>query len=72
MESDAYGGPKYISNLKMEWDTLDEELGLKNVASKIIVDDFFISGRTYKHLLAYFRSVMYVLKRPSATLKLKR
>ena len=67
--------PKFVAmmtKLQMEWDTLSKERGLKNVASKIIVDDVLLYGRTAKHLLAYFRTVLYVLKHHRAILKLKK
>ena len=56
----------------MEWDTLAKEHVLKNVASKIIVDDVLLYGRTSRQLLDYFRTVLDVLKHHRATLKLKK
>ena len=44
---------------------------MKNVASKIIVDDVLLYGRTSDHLLVYFRTFMDVLKHHRATLELK-
>ena len=60
-----------IMKIKMEWDTLAMERGLKNVASKIIVDNVLLYGRIADQLLAYFRTFLYVLKHHSATPKLK-
>ena len=57
--------PTFISmvmKLKNEWDTLAEERSLRNIASKIIVDDDLLYGRTAEQILAYFRTVLYVLK----------
>ena len=59
-------------NLKNEWDTLAKERGLKNVASNIIVDNVLLYGRTSEQLLAYFTTVLDVLKHQPATLKLKK
>ena len=56
----------------MEWDTLAKEHVLKNVASKIIVDDVLLYGRTSRQILDYFRTVLDVLKHHRATLKLKK
>ena len=66
--------PIFVSmmmKLEIEWDTLAKERGLKNVASKIIVDDLSLYGRTAEQLLGYFRTVLDVLKPHRATLKLK-
>ena len=60
-----------VMKLQMEWYTLSKERGLKNVASKIIVDDLLLYGRTAKQLLDYFRTVLDVLKRHRITLKPK-
>ena len=40
--------------------------------SKIIVDDVLLYGRTADQLLAYFRTVLDVLKHHHTTLKLKK
>ena len=48
--------------LQMEWGTLSKERGLKNVASKIIVDDMLLYGCTADQIRDYFGIVMYVLK----------
>ena len=72
---DLIAAPTFVSmmmRLQMEWDTLATKLGLKNVASKIIVDDVLLYERTAKKILAYFRTVLDVLKHHRATLKLKR
>ena len=61
-----------MMKLKMEWDTLAEEFGLKNVASKIIVNDVLLYGHTADHILEYFRTVLDVLKHHCTTLKPKR
>ena len=60
-----------IMNLQMDWDTLAKERGLKIFASKIIVDDLLLCGSTAEQILAYFITVMDVLKHHRATLKLK-
>ena len=57
--------------LKNECDTLAKERGLINIASKIIVDYVLLYGHTYEQLLAYFITVLYVLKQNHTTLKLK-
>ena len=67
--------PTFLSmamKLQTEWDTIAKENSLKMFASKIIVDDVLQYGRTDGHLLAYFRTVLYVLKHNRATLKLKK
>ena len=56
----------------MELDTLAKERGLKFFASKIIFGDVLLYGHTARHLLYYFRTVLSVLKRHRATLKLKK
>ena len=61
-----------MTKLKMEWETLYKEHGFKNIPSKSIDDDVLLYGRTYKQLLAYFRSVLDVLKQHHAILKLKK
>ena len=60
-----------MTKLQMEWDTLSKEHGLKNAASKIIVDDVLLYGRTYEKFLAYSRTALEVLKHHCATIKLK-
>ena len=67
--------PKFVAmmmKLQMKWYTLAKESGLKIDASKIIVDDVLLCGHTANHILAYFRTVVGVLKHHSATLKLKK
>ena len=54
--------------LKMEWDTIAKERGLKMLHT-IIVDDVVMYGLTAKKILAYFRKVLDVLKHHHATLK---
>ena len=44
----------------------------ENVASKIIVDDVLLYGRTSGKLLVYFRTVFDVLKHHHTNLKLKK
>ena len=61
-----------IMKLQIEWDTLSKYRGLTNVASRIIVDDALLYGRTAGQILAYFITVLDVLKNHRATLKLKR
>ena len=58
--------------LQIKWYELSKERGLKNVASKIIVDDVLLYGRTAGQLLAYFKTVLDVLKHHHAIIKLKR
>ena len=77
VESDAYWGPKFSSNIcrnndevKNEWGTRVKECGLKNVASNIFSDGVLLYGRTNEQLLAYFRTVLGVLKHKWDTLKL--
>ena len=60
------------TKLRMEWDTLSKERGFENVASKNIVDDVLLYGRTAGKILAYFRTVLDVLKHHRATLKMKK
>ena len=50
------------TKLKMEWDTLSKQQSLKNISSKIISEQ----------LLAFFRTVLEILKHHRATLKLKK
>ena len=72
---DLNAAPTFIAmmmNIKMKWDKLDEESGMENFASKIIFDYVLLYGRTSKKLLAYFRTVLEVLKQHRATLKLKK
>ena len=67
--------PKFVAmimKLQMEWDTLAKERGLKTVASKIIFDYMLLYRRTSEQLLAYFRTVLDVLKHHRATIKLKK
>ena len=45
---------------------------MKNVASKIIVDDVLLHGRTDDKIISYFRTFLDVLKHHCATLKLKK
>ena len=47
------------------------ERGLKNVASKVIVDEVLLYGRTTEQLICYFRTVLDVLKHHITTLKLE-
>ena len=61
-----------MMKLQMEWETLDKQRGLKNVASKIIVDYVSIYGRTDEQLLAYFLTFLDVLKHHRNTLKMKK
>ena len=60
-----------MTNLQMGWDKLAKERGLKSFASKIIVDDVLLYGRTADMILDYFITVLYILKHHRATLKLK-
>ena len=72
---DLNAAPIFVAimmTLHMERDTLSKEHGLKNVASKIIVDYMLLYGRTAKQLLDHFRTILEVLKHHRATLKLKR
>ena len=45
---------------------------MKNIASKIIVDDVLLYGHIDAQLLVYFITVLYVLKHHRVTLKLKK
>ena len=53
---------------KIEWDALVKDCGLKNVASKIMLTDVLLHGRTAKKILAYSRTVLDVLKHHRDTL----
>ena len=67
--------PTFVSmlmNLQMEWDTPAKECGLKNVASKMIVDNVLLYGSTAGQLQYYLRTVLDVPKHHHATLKLKK
>ena len=71
---DLNTSPTFVAmtmKLQIEWYTLDKECVEKNVASKIIVDDVLLYGRTVDQILAYFRKVLYLLKHHRATLKPK-
>ena len=46
--------------LQMELYTIAKEYGLKNIPSKIVVNDVLLYGRTVEQLLAYFRTVLGV------------
>ena len=66
--------PKAVSMIiktQMEWDTLAKECGLKNIASKITVDDVLLYVCTAKQLLSYFRAFLDILKHQQYTLKPK-
>ena len=56
----------------MECYTLAKERALKNVASKFIVDDVLLYGRTAEKLLSYFKKVLDLPRHHCYTLKLKR
>ena len=60
-----------MMKLYMQWDTLSKKRSLKNVASKIIVGDVLLYEHTARQILAYFRTVLDILKNHRATLKLK-
>ena len=67
--------PTFVAMMKkphVEWYTLSKGYGLKNVESKIIVDDVLLYRRSSKNLLGYLRTVMYANKHHRATLKLKK
>ena len=49
-----------------------KRMWFKAVASIIIIDDVLLYGYTAEQLLAYFRTVLDVLKHHHATLKLKK
>ena len=62
-ELNAY--PKFLTtseNMQKEWDTLDKESDLENIASKIIVDNVFLYGHIEEIIMAYFITVLYILK----------
>ena len=72
---DLNEAPKFVAmkmELKMEWDTLSKERGLKIFALKIIVDDVLLYGHTAKNLQVYSRTVLEILKHHRDTLKLKK
>ena len=58
--------------LQTEWDTIAKECGLENFVSKCIVDYVLFYVCTPNQLLAYFRTVLDVLKHHRATLKTKK
>ena len=79
LESDVYGGPKYRSNICSNYDEATNGMvklakygGLKCFASKIIVDDVLLYGITAEQLLAYFITVLDVIKHHRDTLKLEK
>ena len=59
-----------LMKLQMEWDTLAMERGLKNIASKITVEYMLLFGSTANQLLAYFGTVLDVLKHDCTTIKM--
>ena len=62
-ELNAY--PTFLTtseNMQKEWDTLDKESDLENIASKIIVDNVFLYGHIEEIIMAYFITVLYILK----------
>ena len=71
---DLNSNPIFIAmmmKLQIEWDTLAKELGLKNVASRFIVDDVLLFGITANQLLEYLRTVLDLLKHHRVIIKLK-
>ena len=71
---DLNASPTFVAmmmKLENEWYLQSKERGLKNVASKIIIDDVLLYGRTSKQLLVYLRTVLDVFKHHRATLKLR-
>ena len=66
--------PKFVAlmmKLHIGWYTLAKKRVLKNVASKLIVDDVLLYGHKAEQLLDYFIMVLGVLKHQRTTLKLK-
>ena len=61
-----------MMKIQTEWYTLIKERGFKNVASKFIVDDVLMYGCTSEKILAYFKTILDILKHHRTTLKLKR
>ena len=61
-----------MMKLQIEWDTLAKERGLKFFESKIIVDDVLLYGHTAKQLLAYFRTVLDIIKQHVTNINLKK
>ena len=79
VEGDAYGGPKWGSNIFSNDDEATYLMGqtsqrtwFENIASKIIIDDVLLYRRTSKQLLDCFITVLDGLKHHHATLKLKK
>ena len=71
---DLNAAPIFLSmmmNIQTEWDTLHKKPGLKHYSSKIIVDYLLLYIRTSNQRLAYFRTVLDILKHHRATIKLK-
>ena len=61
-----------MMNLQMEWDKLAKECDLKNYPKINIIDDVLLYVRTSDQLIAYFITVLDVLKHHRATIKLKK
>ena len=61
-----------IMKLQMEWYAIYKERDLKNAALNIIFDDVLLYGPTARQILAYFITVLDVLKHHRNTLKLKK
>ena len=56
---DLNANPEFVSmimKLQVEWYILFKECRMKNVASKISVDDVLLYGHTEDQLLAYFKT----------------
>ena len=71
---DLNASPTFVAmmmKLENEWYLQSKERGLKNVASKIIIDDVLLYGRTSKQLIVCFRTVLNFFKHHRATLELK-
>ena len=58
--------------LQIEWYKLSKKRSLENVSSQIIVDHVLLYVRTFSQLIAYFRTLLGVLKHHRATLKPKK
>ena len=79
VEIDSDGGPKYRSKMCINDDEAKHGMGCISERAQaekfhiqIIFGGVLLYGCTVKHILAYFRIVLGVLKHHYATLKLKK
>ena len=61
-----------MATMQAEWEQKAAARGLKNVGSKIIVDDVLLYAPTIEDSLAYFRIILEVLQHHRVTIKLKK